>query len=732
MGVVWVAHDLRLESPCAVKFLVATIDDGARKRFALEAKAAAQLRSPNVVQVLDHGEADGMPYIAMELLDGEDLASRLARQDRLDSRKTAEVVDQIARALGRAHAAGLIHRDLKPANVFLVRDDDREIVKVLDFGIAKAFAEEAPISRSGAPHAQTDISLTATGIAMGTPGYMSPEQVEGHDVDSRSDVWSLGVVAYQCLTGRLPFESENLGRLYSLILSGEPPAITTLVPELPAATDGWVAKALAKKREERFGSARELAEALDRALAIERGHRLDGSTGPTRVADVEMGFAPTQAVERPLTTTQATTVPRRSVLVPAVAVTAVIAVASAGYFGLRSLVPTSPPPAAGSIASVSSAPLPAGSAPLEGRSLEPFVAGSARVVEVAVGAQHSCARLDSGAVTCWGRGTEGQLGAPILGSAPPVMVTGVEDAIRVHAAGSSTCILRKTGNPVCHGQAARDLEATAALGEGVLSLAVSPREGLCAVKAQGRIVCSPSVRGRRDSDGTITGIDDAVQVEVGQEHACALRRSGKVSCWGSNRAFQLGGRPSIASETPEDVPGAERIVELSASRAFTCARSREGVVLCWGDPTFGALGAKDLRKVKNQSGEITLVEPPAFVRAEPVLGVTNAVDIAVGGFSACAVTATGEARCWGSNAAGMLGGGTFGAIPFDVGATPPPPVTPLSNAVQVSLGDEHACALLSSGAVHCWGRNDDRQLGTDTVESCELGRACSTRPVRAL
>src|SRR5262249_15080983 len=147
---------------------------GVKARFEREAKIAAQLRSPHVVQVLDYGIWEGAPYIAMEYLDGEDLGHRLHRVGRLTARETVGVVGQIARALGKAHAAGLVHRDLKPENVFLVRDDEGELVKVLDFGIAKS---QTP----------TLDGMTRTGAIMGTPHYMSPEQAQGtKSVDHRA------------------------------------------------------------------------------------------------------------------------------------------------------------------------------------------------------------------------------------------------------------------------------------------------------------------------------------------------------------------------------------------------------------------------------------------------------------------------------------------------------------------------------------------------------------------
>src|ERR1019366_1234982 len=208
MGSVWHATHLGLDIPCAVKFIEGphAAMPQAHARFGREAKAAAQLRSPHVVQILDHGVWDGTPYMAMELLEGEDLGKRLARYGRMPAKDVCFIVAQVARALTKAHAAGIVHHDLKPDNVFLVRDDDREIAKVLDFGIAKA---------TGA----IDGSNTKTGAMLGTPYYMSPEQAQGtRAVDRRSDVWSLAVIVYLALTGHLPFESEALGDLLIKII----------------------------------------------------------------------------------------------------------------------------------------------------------------------------------------------------------------------------------------------------------------------------------------------------------------------------------------------------------------------------------------------------------------------------------------------------------------------------------------------------------------------------------
>jgi serine/threonine-protein kinase len=253
MGSVWLAHHTSLDTPCAVKFInpEAMSLPEIRQRFEREAKAAASLRSVNVVQIIDYGHSEVGPYIAMEHLEGEDLAARLVRRGRLSPPETVEIVANVARALAKAHAAGLVHRDLKPENVFLVRDEDREIVKVLDFGIAKA---NRLAGNDGA---------TKTGSLLGTPSYMSPEQAQGtKTVDHRSDLWSLAVLAFRCLTGRLPFVSEALGDLLVQIIVAPMPVPSHFAPDLSPMFDAWWARAAARDPAQRFQSAREAADAL--------------------------------------------------------------------------------------------------------------------------------------------------------------------------------------------------------------------------------------------------------------------------------------------------------------------------------------------------------------------------------------------------------------------------------------------------------------------------------------
>jgi serine/threonine-protein kinase len=257
MGSVWLATHLGLDIPCAVKFIEGEFAQmaEAQARFEREAKAAASLRSPHVVQILDHGIFDGTPYIAMELLDGEEWGKKLHRVGRMAPAEVIKIVGEVGRALTKAHAVGIVHRDLKPENIYLVKDDDREIAKVLDFGIAKATGNEV----SG--------SNTKTGAMLGTPYYMSPEQAQGvKAVDHRSDLWSLGVIVFQALTGRLPFESEALGDLLVRIIVAPVPRAADFVQDLPPAFDQWWAKASQRDPALRFQSSKEFCEALSAAF----------------------------------------------------------------------------------------------------------------------------------------------------------------------------------------------------------------------------------------------------------------------------------------------------------------------------------------------------------------------------------------------------------------------------------------------------------------------------------
>ncbi len=259
MGSVWEARHVSLGTSSAIKFIESEYADSseARTRFDKEARAAATIQSKHAIHIYDHGVThEGKPYIVMELLRGEPLDKRIERVGRLGLKETARILQQVCRGVARAHERGIIHRDLKPENIFLSRtdEDEDEVAKVLDFGIAKMASEQSSLGVS---------SSTKTGAVLGTPFYMSPEQARGlRMVDHRTDVWSVGVIAYKCVTGRLPFEGESVGDLLVKICTAPLPVPSEIAPGLPPTFDAWFAKALDREPSRRFASVVELAEAL--------------------------------------------------------------------------------------------------------------------------------------------------------------------------------------------------------------------------------------------------------------------------------------------------------------------------------------------------------------------------------------------------------------------------------------------------------------------------------------
>jgi eukaryotic-like serine/threonine-protein kinase len=290
MGTIWRAQHLVLNAPVAVKVIDRTAipDEETLSRFMREAQSAAALRSPHVVQILDYGIDGKVPFMAMELLEGENLAQRIKRVKRLTPFDTARVLSHIGRAISRAHEAGIVHRDLKPENVFLVKNEDEEIAKVLDFGVAK-------IER----HALEEGTRTRTGSILGTPFYMSPEQAQGNrTVDSRTDLWAMGVIAFECLTGKRPFYSDGLGDLVLAICVRDIPQPSS-VASVPIGFDAWWNRAVARDPEKRFQTARELTDALREALGVEP--RDASRESPRAAPDIEVTSAPTTSRDTPPT-----------------------------------------------------------------------------------------------------------------------------------------------------------------------------------------------------------------------------------------------------------------------------------------------------------------------------------------------------------------------------------------------------------------------------------------------
>lgn len=287
MGVVVSAFRGDLEQRVAVKFLsqAAAERPDAAERFRREARAAAKIRSEHVARVLDVGTLDtGLPYMVMEFLEGNDIAEELRRLERLPINDAVEFILQAIEALAEAHAAGVVHRDLKPGNLFLAhRADGSRRVKVLDFGISKALSGSSV----------EELSLTKTAALIGSPLYMAPEQMRSaKDVDTRADIWSLGAMLYEMLTGQPPYLGESIPQLCAALLHDEPIPLRQHRPEIPEGLEQAVLRCLMKDRNHRFPTVFELGRALlpfampDSRIHVERAERV------LRVTDATISNVP--------------------------------------------------------------------------------------------------------------------------------------------------------------------------------------------------------------------------------------------------------------------------------------------------------------------------------------------------------------------------------------------------------------------------------------------------------
>jgi serine/threonine-protein kinase len=259
MGRVYLAEHVKMNRQCAIKVMNPSLvnDTESSQRFAREASSAARILHPNVAAVFDYGESDKIVYLVMEYVDGESLSTILEGNGELDPRRAIELARQIADGLAAAHELGIVHRDLKPDNVIVTRNrSGKEIPKIVDFGIAKAVSETP------------QDSLTRSGLVIGTPEYMSPEQLLGDPIDARSDVYSLGCILYQMLTGKPAFEADSREQMIRRRLHEPPPHVREILPNLPRRLDTLIVHMLARSPNDRLPTAAEARESLDPALAL--------------------------------------------------------------------------------------------------------------------------------------------------------------------------------------------------------------------------------------------------------------------------------------------------------------------------------------------------------------------------------------------------------------------------------------------------------------------------------
>ena len=278
MSKVYLAEQAGLKRRVALKVLAAELagDDRFRERFIRESELAASLEDTNVLPIYEAGEHAGVLFIAMRYVDGTDLRALIREEGSLDPQRTERIVEQVANALDAAHAKGLVHRDVKPGNILVApaAGSRGEHAYLADFGLSK--------------RAASDSGLTGTGVFAGTLHYAAPEQFEGGPLDRRTDVYSLGCVLFECLTGEIPFRKDQDAALMYAHLHEPPPKASSLRPELPRSVDGVIHTAMAKRPGERYATAGDLAAALGRAVS---GERMPGQPRPGQRPRVRLAVA---------------------------------------------------------------------------------------------------------------------------------------------------------------------------------------------------------------------------------------------------------------------------------------------------------------------------------------------------------------------------------------------------------------------------------------------------------
>ncbi len=707
MGAVYVVEQVSTQRQRALKIMLPDLvrEPKARERFMQEATVSARIRSDHVVEVVGAGveETTGTPWIAMELLEGEELADTMRRRRALPPGEVMEVFRQLCHGLGAAHRGGLVHRDLKPENIFMCaarREGVSFTVKILDFGIAKVVGE----SRTSA----------ASTSAIGSPLWMAPEQADQGMIRPATDVWALGLIAFHLLTGVYYWRIANtenfvfpalLKEVYmdAIEPASQRAAAFGVAPLLPPNFDAWFARCLVRDPTLRFHDASEALAALLPVLGAVAGMPVSVATYPGPPAQAPMTLAPPQGPlaytpPQPINTPQgfgsmqgphghptpygtqawnpaatpqgfaaatpypihSATPPRSSaglIVAAGVGVMVVMAFGVVAVFLTRS--PSAPGGSSGPLATPSIlTPRVFRGPQCRGTGSQTDITGVAGVTALAAGRYHTCAALSDGTARCWGWNQMGQLGDNTSEDQyVPSAVADVSGITQIGAGQGMSCALISNGAVMCWG--------------------LTPM-------------------GIRRHAFAVEGVNAATQLTVGESHACARRADGLAFCWGDDNSGQLGDGADRSRVRAEAVPGLAGVAQLSAGGGHTCALLVDGSVWCWGRQEHGQLG-------NGRRARESVPRPVA------VQGLTNVVQVSAGENHTCALLRDGTARCWGMNEMGQLGIGTESnqAVPMAVQG--------LTGAVRIAAGYHHTCALQGDGALWCWGENYTCQLGAGSM-----------------
>ena len=746
-AVVYRARDRELGREVAIKVIRPKFadDDETVARLAREARTVAQLQHPNIVTLFAvRRMRDGGLALVMQLVPGRTLREILNDRGTCTFGWADRVLRDVAAALSHAHARGIVHRDVKPENIFI--DENTGQALLSDFGVARSL--------------EPDSQLTATGTAIGTPSYMSPEQIDGSALDGRSDLYSLGLVGWEMLTGRRQWEGESL---YSVIYKQkreELPPVDELRPDTPQRLTYLIEGAIRKNPSERWASAAEMLEqasviapeggwsrwqsdrrkrrrSLVYSAARERGDSILSAALET------VRFRRDAALAISAAAAAASSAGRRDGLIDAVAghrrgsvreaqkprsyvsvfvVTAVVLAAViasvrvmrgrasavsdaqpaktlADNGGIEVPVVAPPPNVVTADSATQTAPQPPVGDSVPGRATE-----SAPDRQTTAPATDSQLAVSTPIQPPRATTSAGEVRAPSSESTkialPPASSVPVAPAPNVPAVTAPPAVDSERGAPPA------------------VAVNFPPERGVvaaggrhsCALDTSGNAFCwgandqGQLGDGTRDDHATpnvVAGDLAFSQLSAGASHTCGVSRDGEAYCWGNNERGQLGDATTLERDAPVRVGAAGPFKAVRAGFSHSCALSRGGEIFCWGSNAYGQLG----------TGVGLTSARPAEVAGRLRFGA-----LAIGWNHTCGITTVGELFCWGSNNAGQLGDGTR-----DDRRTPTSVATAL-RFVSVAAGTQHTCAVSTDGNVYCWGRNNYGQLATGPGDRSQPGR----------
>ncbi|MGZ8379671.1 MAG: RCC1 domain-containing protein [Gemmatirosa sp.] len=669
-AVVYRAQDRSLGREVAIKVVhprAAAPGDDPVARLAREARMVAQLQHPNIVTVyaVRRLRSGGLALV-MQLVPGSTLKAVVQREGPLAPDRAERVVRDVAEALAYAHARGVVHRDVKPENIFLDEESGRAMLS--DFGIARSDEHD---------------SMTMTGTALGTPFYMSPEQVEGGALDGRSDLYSLGLVAWEMLTGRRPWDGESLYNVIYKQKHEELPPIEALRTGVPQRLQYVVERMLQKRPAARWAGADGLLAQLSHTvLPSDFGKwQVRLRTRVERWREQEREREKAVAESRPRTPAgggATVRFPRRGRATPSGGASAL----DAGTMRLER--GTSDAATRAITLDTADAPdlAPTGTAPGDDgpdalRADTDGIYVSQPLAAAALG-QAPVAALYDVAAPDWAEPQD----ALVAGRRRVLLaVGGVLAAATLGAAGYGARDQLAAIAPmglVASGSA--DVPAVSLVGARVDAEDASARDS-----SPAPLIAAPGTTFPIGASGDV--------LAAGGRHGCVVTFGASIYCWGANDRGQLGDAGTSSRMLPGRVAGDIAFAQVTAGAAHTCALTADGVAYCWGDDALGQLG--DATRVR---------------RTAPVRVVTSErfMTLRAGGTHSCGITTTGDLACWGANDRGQLGDDA----PVS-GRTTPTRVRWQQEArpAALTLGAAHGCALASDGRAFCWGANDSGQLG---------------------